>query len=80
MGLQTDKIVVANQPDTVGVNKQEKKVVVVDVTIPSESNIRKKEHEKLKKKQRPIGEQESVWGVKLSVVSMVMVSTWGCNP
>ena len=29
--------------------KQEKKAVVVDVIIPSDSNIGKKEHEKLKK-------------------------------
>ncbi|KAF7648097.1 hypothetical protein LDENG_00161950, partial [Lucifuga dentata] len=38
---------VANQPDMVVVNKEQKRAVVIDVAIPSDGNIRKKEHEKL---------------------------------
>ena len=40
-----------NQLDIVVVNKRVKKVVVLDVTIQSDNNIRKKEHEKLEKYQ-----------------------------
>lgn len=47
--IQTDKMVVANQPDIVEVNKQQKKAEVTDVAIRSDSNIRKKECEKLVK-------------------------------
>ena len=49
--IKTDKILVANQLDIVVVDKQEKKAVVVGVAISSDSNIRKEEHEKLKKYQ-----------------------------
>ena len=50
--FQTDKMVVANQSDIVVVNKPNMKAVVVEVTIPSDSSIMKKEHEKLAKYQR----------------------------
>ena len=39
----------ANQPNTVVVDKKDTKAVVVDVRILSDSNIRKKEHKKLNK-------------------------------
>ena len=42
-------MVVVTQPDLMVVDKHDEKAVVVDVTIPSGRNIRKKEHEKLKK-------------------------------
>lgn len=44
--VRTDKTV-ANQPDIVVADKQEKKDVVVNVAAPSDDNIRRKEHEKL---------------------------------
>ncbi|KAF7668652.1 hypothetical protein LDENG_00297510 [Lucifuga dentata] len=40
-----------NQPDMVVVNKEQKREVVIDVAIPSNDNIRKKEHEKPEKYQ-----------------------------
>ena len=49
--IQMDKMVVANQPAIGVVGEQDKKAVVVDVTIPSDRNIRKKEHKKLEKYQ-----------------------------
>ena len=47
MGLldSTDKIVMANQPDIVVVDKWEKTAVMVNVAISSDSNIRRKKHE-----------------------------------
>ena len=48
---QIDKIVVANQLDIVLVERWHKKAIGVDVAIPSDSNVRKKEHKKLKKYQ-----------------------------
>ncbi|XP_037546862.1 zinc finger protein 385D-like [Nematolebias whitei] len=42
-----NKMVMANQPDIVVVNKQEKTAVVINVAIPSYCNIKKKEHKKL---------------------------------
>ena len=34
--IPTDKIVMANQPDVVVVDKEEKKAVVIDFAIPSD--------------------------------------------
>lgn len=36
-----------NQPDTDVVNEQQKKAVVIDIAIPTLSNIKKKKHAKL---------------------------------
>ena len=49
--IQTDKMVIANQPDIVLVDKHQRTAVVIDVAIPSDSNIRKKEHEKMERYQ-----------------------------
>ena len=50
--IQTDKLVMANQPDMVVVDKHQRTEVMVQVAIPGDGNIKKKEHEKLKKYQR----------------------------
>ena len=49
--IQTDKMMGANQQDIVMVNKSDLQAVGVDVAIPSDGNIRKKEHKKLEKHQ-----------------------------
>ena len=46
--------------------------VVVDVVIPSDSNIRKKGHERFKQYQSLKGELERMWGVKTSLVPVVI--------
>ena len=45
--IQTDRKVMANQPDIMVVDKEQRKAVVVDVAVPSDGNIRRKKHEKL---------------------------------
>lgn len=44
---QTDKLMMANQPDIMLFDKQQRGEVVTDIATPSDSNIRKEEHEKL---------------------------------
>ena len=53
------------------VDKQEKKVVVVDVAIPSDSTIRRKQQEELEKYQVLEEELERMRGVKASAVPVV---------
>ncbi|KAK7881151.1 hypothetical protein WMY93_029560 [Mugilogobius chulae] len=62
--IQTDRMVMANQPDIVVVDKEQRKAVVVDVAIPSDGNIRRKEHEKLERYQGLREELEKAWKVK----------------
>lgn len=47
--IQIGMLVMANQPDILVVDKQRKKATVI--TVPSDSNFRKKEHNKLDKYQ-----------------------------
>ncbi|XP_055368940.1 uncharacterized protein LOC129604854 [Betta splendens] len=76
--IQTDRMVMANQPDIVVVDKEQSKAVVVDVAIPSNGNIRKKEHEKLEKYQGLREKLEKAWKVKGG--ACVDRSTGGCDP
>ena len=45
---------------------------MIDVAIPSDSNIKKKEHEKIEKYQGLKEELERMWGVKATVVPVVI--------
>lgn len=49
--IQTDTLVTANQLDIGVVDKRQKKAVVTDVAIPSDSNIWKKEHNNFERNQ-----------------------------
>ena len=67
--IKIDKILVAIQQDIAVVDRQGKKTVIIDVVTPSDSNIRKKEHENLEKYKCLKEELERMWGVKASVVT-----------
>jgi len=41
--IQTNKLVMATQPVNVVVYKLQRKAVVIDVAVPSDSNIKKKQ-------------------------------------
>ena len=69
--FQTDKQLLANQPDIVVVDREQKRVVVIDVAIPADANIRKKEHEKIEKYQGLKEQLEQMWKIKADVVPVV---------
>lgn len=73
--IQTTKMVMANQLHIVVDDKQEKVAVAVDVAVPLDSNISKKEHEKLKKYQGPKEELERLRGIKVAVVPEMIGAT-----
>ncbi|KAF7652030.1 hypothetical protein LDENG_00102420 [Lucifuga dentata] len=77
--FQTDKQLLANQPDVV-VDKEQKKAVVIDVAVPADSNIRKKEHQKIHKYQGLKEEQEQTWKGKSKVVPVVIGALGAVNP
>ena len=70
--IQTDRKLLANQPDIIIVDKQKKELVVIDITVPSDSNIKKKESEKLKKYQGLKDKLERSWKVMAKVVPVVI--------
>ena len=63
--FQTDRQLPANQRNVVVTDNQEKEAVIVDVAIPADSNIRKKEQENIEKYQ----------GLKEQLEEMMMVKT-----
>ncbi|XP_051931065.1 uncharacterized protein LOC127607055 [Hippocampus zosterae] len=78
--IQTDKMVMANQPDIVIIDKGQRKAVVVDIAVPSDGNIRKKEHEKLEKYQGLREELERAWKVKVTVTPVVVGALGAVTP
>ncbi|GAA6104550.1 uncharacterized protein LOC106513546 [Tachysurus ichikawai] len=68
----------ANQPDIVVVDKEQKTAVVIDMAIPADSNIMKKEHEKIEKYQGLKEQLEHTWKVKSKVVPVVIRAL--CDP
>ncbi|XP_078791071.1 uncharacterized protein LOC111949134 [Oryzias latipes] len=78
--IQTDRMGTANQPDIVEVDKEQRKAIVVDVAVPSDGNIRKKEHEKLEKYQGLREELEKAWKVKVTVVPVVIGALGAITP
>ena len=70
--IQTDRQLLASQPDIMVVDKDQKTAVMIDVALPSDSNIRKKECEKLEKYQGLKEELERMRKVKAKVVPGVV--------
>lgn len=70
----------ANQPDIVLIDKQQKKAAVIDVAIPTDSNIKKKEHEKLEKYQGLKEELEKMWKGRAPVVPVVIGALGAVTP
>lgn len=50
----------------------DKKAVVIDVVVPNDSKVSKKEHGKLEKYQSLREQLEKMWGVKIAVVAVVI--------
>ena len=78
--IHTNKIVVANQPDIVEVDKLDEKAVVLNVSMLSASHILKKEHKKHKKYQGLKEELQRMWRVKASVVTPVIEALRAVTP
>lgn len=72
--IQTDKQVLANQPDIVIIDKDKKQATIIDIAIPNDYNIQDKEKEKVQKYQPLREELERIWKVKTKVVPVVVGS------
>ncbi|XP_077138906.1 uncharacterized protein LOC143804564 [Ranitomeya variabilis] len=70
--IQMDKQVFGYQPDIMIVDKDQKTAMIIDVSVPSDSNIRKKEYEKQEKYQGLKGELNKMWKVKATVILAVL--------
>ena len=71
MSLHTDRTIAANRPDTVLKNKRDKTCLLIDMTIPLDTNTSVKTTEKLTKCKMEI-EFERIWGLKTTTVRVVV--------
>lgn len=79
--IQTDKVLMANQPDIVVADKQRRKVVIIDVAIHGDSKIREKEDKELKKYQGLRQDLEKRLRVTVAIVVPVVIrALWAGTP
>ena len=72
MPMHIDRTIAANRPDIVLKNKENKTYLVIDITIPLDTNTSVKTTEKLIKYKDFEIEVERMWGLKTTTVLVVM--------
>ena len=70
--IQTDRVIEARRPDIVVIDKANKTCQIIDIAVPSDQNITKKEKEKIDKYQELKLEIMRMWSVQAWVVPIVV--------
>ena len=69
--IQTDHEIHHRRPDIVTQKKKAKETIIVDITVPRDSNVLQKETEKYKKYQNLERESKRIWKSRQKVVPVV---------
>ena len=77
MTIQSDHVIEARRPDIVVVDKEKKKVIIVDIASPWDHRLYEKEGEKIGKYQDLKREIGRLWGIRHLKVVPVVVGTLG---
>ena len=75
--IQCDRPVEHRKPDIVVLEKEKKKCIIIDVAIPGDNRIRKKEKEKIEKYQELKNEITKMWRMKTVIVIPVVIGALG---
>jgi hypothetical protein len=78
--VQTDKHILANQPDIIVVDKEENQATIIDIAVPNDYNISSKERDKVEKYQPLREEIEKCWQVRTTVVPVVVGALGAITP
>ena len=78
INIQCGNVIKARRPDLILVDKKAKSCVIIDVAIPGDCRIRKKEIENIEKYQNLKRELKRLWSVKKVEVISVVVGALGC--
>ena len=78
--IVTDATVIHNRPDITVINKANKTVSLIDVSIPSNHNIERKYTEKIDKYTDLRREVQLMWGIKNVKTVPVIISSMGLIP
>ena len=76
----TDRMVGANRPDIVLVDKLNKKAFFIDITIPYDENICKAEQDKIQKYFDLSYEYAQIWHIERPAIIPIVISTNGVIP
>ena len=80
MSIQCDHIIAARKPDIVVVEKENNKVIIVDIASPWDHRVHEKEGEKLEKYQELKREIKNIWGIRhIEVVPIVVGALEGVS-
>lgn len=71
-GVQTDNSIPSNRPDIIIKNKLERTCMLIDVSVPADRNIYVKRAEKVCKYKDLEIEIQKMWGVRTSVVPLIV--------
>ena len=75
--IQTDKRVTSNRPDIVIMDKKEKSLKLIDVSIPNDMNIVSKRIEKIEKYANLSIELKELWGMKTAETIPLVIGCTG---
>ena len=70
--LSTDRPIGANRPDIVIKDKLARKAYVIDISCPCDTNVFKKENEKIAKYQGLRAELQKMWNMDCTVIPVVV--------
>ena len=70
--IETDQEIEARSPDIVIINKKEKTCKIIDIAVPADHNVTKKELEKITKYENLRREVERLWKVRAEIVPVVV--------
>ena len=72
--IQTDHVLEARRPDLVLVDKKKRSCKIIDVAVPGDRRIEKKEKDKIEKYQDLGRELQKIWNVKVKIIPLVVGS------
>ena len=70
--ISTDRPIGANRPDIIVKDVAKKKALIIDVSCPCDTNLVKKEAEKIAKYGNLKAELQKMWGVKCTIIPVVV--------
>jgi len=70
--IQTDKVIEARRPDLVLVNKETNECQIIDIAIPGDTRVVRKEEEKIEKYKELGFEISRLWNVRTKIIPIVI--------
>jgi len=72
MNIQMDHVIEHRRPDIVVVDKDNKRVLLIDTAVPADARVEEKEQEKMDRYQDLARELKRLWKVETKVIPIVV--------